>query len=248
MLMETEDGFIILLSGNGGIMAKKKKITRKMLLNKPDEFITLTSRLLALAIKYKTQISYGLSVLIVLVIAVSGFSYFSNKAETRAFDMLEQGIQKYTTIMKNDGQDKAYLAVEKDFQIILEKYSKKDAGKLAKIVYANICYNSGKFDSAIALYDKALHDFKDNRSYKNIILSSLGYSYEGNKDYNSAIKYFEMIASGSDSIMKDEAFFNLGRIYAVMGENEKSITAFKKIISDYTDSIYIKLVRERIAG
>ena len=229
-------------------MAKKKKITRKELLNKPDEFLTLTSRLLALSIKYKTQLSYGLSALIVLVIAVSGFSYFSNKAETRAFDMLEQGMQKYTIIMKNDGQDKAYLAVEKDFQTILDKYSKKDAGKLAKIVYANICYNSGEFDRAIALYNKALHDFKNNCSYKNIILSSLGYSHEGNKDYNSAVKYFEMIASGSDSIMKDEAFFNLGRIYAVMGENEKSLTAFKKIISDYTDSIYIEIVKERLAG
>lgn len=227
-------------------MAKKKKIIRKELFNKPDEFITVTSRLLALAIKYKTQLSYGLSALIVLAIAISGFSYFSNKAETRVFDMLEQGIQKYTTIMKNDGQDKAYLAVEKDFQTILDNYSKKDAGKLAKIVYANICYNSGKFDRAIALYDKALHDFKNNRLYKNIILSSLGYSHEGNKDYNSAIKYFEMIASGSDSIMKDEAFFNLGRIYAVMGKNEKSIAAFKKIISDYTDSIYIKLVKEKV--
>jgi len=229
-------------------MAKKKKITRKMLLNKPDEFITLTARLFALAIKYKTRLSYGLSVLIVLVIAVAGFSYFSNKAETIAFDMLEQGIQKYATIMKKDGQDKAYLAVEKDFQVILDKYSKKDAGKITKVVYANICYNSGNFDRAIALYNKALHDFKDNCSYKNIILSSLGYSYEGNKDYNSAIKYFEMIASGSDSIMKDEAFFNLGRIYAAMGENEKSLKAFKKIISDYTDSIYIRLVSERVAG
>jgi len=229
-------------------MAKKKKITRKELLNKPDEFITVTSRLLALVIKYKTQLSYGLSALIVLIIAILGFSYFSNKAETRAFGMLEQGIQKYTTIMKNDGQDKAYLAAEKDFQTILDNYSKKDAGKLAKIVYANICYNSGRFDRAIALYDKALHDFKDNRSYKNIILSSLGYSHEGNKDYNSAVKYFEMIASGSDSIMKDEAFFNLGRIYAVMGKNEKSIAAFKKIISDHTDSIYIKLVKERVTG
>ena len=229
-------------------MAKKKKITRKMLLNKPDEFITLTSRLFALAIKYKTQISYGLSVLIVFVIAVASFSYFSHKAETRAFDMLEQGIQKYTTIMKNDGQDKAYLAVEKDFQMILDKYSKKDAGKLTKVVYANICYNSGNFDRAIALYNKALHDFKANRSYKNIILSSLGYSYEGNKDYKSAIKYFEMIASGSDSIMKDEALFNLGRLYAATGNYGSSKEAYNKIISEFPDSIYIKLVKETVAG
>jgi hypothetical protein len=45
--------------------------------------------------------------------------------------------------------------------------------------------------------------------------------------------------------MKDEAFFNLGRIYELMGENEKSTAAFKKIISDYTDSIYIELAKEK---
>jgi TolA-binding protein len=48
--------------------------------------------------------------------------------------------------------------------------------------------------------------------------------------------------------MKDEALFNLGRLYAAMGENEKSTAAFKKIVSDYTDSIYIELARERVSG
>jgi tetratricopeptide (TPR) repeat protein len=57
-----------------------------------------------------------------------------------------------------------------------------------------------------------------------------------------------MIVSQSGGIMKDEALFNLGRLYAAMGENEKSLMAFKKIISDYSDSIYVELARERVSG
>ncbi len=225
----------------------KKRIKRKQLLNEPDRFITFSSRLLQFAVKYKIQISCAAGVVLAFIIVISGMRYFSNKAEDRAFAMLEECISKYETIMKENAPDKAYVGVEKDFHLILEKYSRTDGGKLARVIYANICYNAGDSDRAIALYNKALYDFDDNQSFKALILSSLGYSYEEKKDYRKAADYFEMIASGPDSIMKDEAFFNLGRLYAAMGENDKSRDAFKKIISDYTDSIYIELVKE-IAG
>ena len=98
------------------------------------------------------------------------------------------------------------------------------------------------------MYDKSLKDFKNHPSIKTFILSGIGYNHEEKNDYKAAANYFEMIVSQSGAIMKDEALFNLGRLYAAMGENERSLTACKKIISDYTDSIYIELARERVSG
>ena len=98
------------------------------------------------------------------------------------------------------------------------------------------------------MYNKSLKDFKNYPSIKTFILSGIGYNHEEENDYKAAVNYFEMIVLQSGAIMKDEALFNLGRLYAAMGENEKSIAAFKKIISDYTNSIYIELARERVSG
>ena len=224
----------------------KKRITRKQLLKKPDEFISLSSRFLQFAIKYKVQISFAFGVIALFVIIFSGIRYFSNKAENRASALLDQATTGYNSIVKDSGSEKACQDIGQDFDFIIKKYSRRDAAKLAGLIYANICYNAGDYEKATALYDKSLKDFKNYPSIKTFILSGTGYNYEEKNDYKAAANYFEMIVSQSGAIMKDEALFNLGRLYAAMGENEKSTAAFKKIVSDYTDSIYIELARERV--
>ena len=226
----------------------KKRITRKQLLKGPDEFISFSSKLLQFAIKYKVQISFALGAIALLVIVVSGIRYFSNRAENRAFALLEQAIAGYDSIVKNDGPEKACRDIGQDFDFIIKKYSRRDAAKLARLIYANICYNAGDYEKATALYDKSLKDFKNYPLIKTLILNGIAYNHEEKNDYKAAANYFEMIVSQSGAIMKDEALFNLGRLYAATGENEKSTAAFKKIISDYTDSIYIELARERVSG
>jgi tetratricopeptide (TPR) repeat protein len=229
-------------------MAKRKKKTRKQLLKEPDEFITFTSKLLRFVFDYKYQLASTLVGLIALILVATGIRYFSNKAELEAFRLLSQGQIKYQAILKEKGPENALIDVAKDFELIFEKYSSKEGAKLARVVYANMCYNAGDLGKAIALYDKSLKDFKSKPLFQNLILSSLGYIYEDKNDYKSAAKYFEMIASGADPVLRGEALFNLGRLYAAAGDHDKSDAAYKKILSDHSDSIYIELVKERIGN
>jgi len=46
---------------------------------------------------------------------------------------------------------------------------------------------------------------------------------------------------------KNEAWYNLGRLYSREGDNEKSSKAYSKIVSDFTNSIYFDLVKEKLA-
>jgi TolA-binding protein len=96
------------------------------------------------------------------------------------------------------------------------------------------------------LYNKALSDFENNPFVKNLILRDIAYSQEGKKDYKTAAKYLEMIISGPDDANKDETLFNLGRLYAAMGDKNKSSEAFNKIISDHKDSSYLELAKEKM--
>jgi tetratricopeptide (TPR) repeat protein len=226
----------------------KKKVTRKELLSTQDEFITFSTRLLQFVVKYKLQIAGVFGAVLALIIVFSGLRYFSNKAEDKAFAALEQGIIQYETAVKQGGPQKGFEAARKDFQPLLEKYSRKKAGKLARVYYANICYKAGEFDQAIALYKKGLEDFEDNEILKAMILSGLGYNYESKKDYQAAVRQFEIIASTPQAIMKDEALFNLGRIYAEIGQPAKSMEAYNKLVADYPDSMYYDLVKEKISG
>jgi len=162
--------------------------------------------------------------------------------------MLANSLTKYEKIKTEQGAVKAYQEVANDFNQIIENNWGKDSTQIARVMYANICYNAGDFDTATELYNKALSDFENNPFVKNLILSGLAYSQEGKKDYNAAAKYLEMIMSGPDDEIKDETLFNLGRLYAEMGDKDKSIVVFNKIISDYKDSIYLEIAKEKMAS
>ena len=229
-------------------MAKGKKISRKKLLNEPDEFITMSAKLFRLAVEYKKHIMVSVGIVLGLIVIGSVIHFFSVRSETKAFALFDQSLKTFGTHLQEQGPAKALEAVEKDFKTLLTKYSRKNAAKLGRVIIANLYHNSDRTDEAIALYQKAQDEFRDNAFYHNLILSQLGYAYEKKQNYGEAIKYFEMIANGPDPVIKDGAVFNLGRLYELNGEKEKSIDAFKKIVTDYSDSMYYKLAQEKLSG
>jgi tetratricopeptide (TPR) repeat protein len=228
-------------------MAKKTKVTRKKLLKEPDEFITTTGRLIRWAQQYQTQLSYAVAAFFILLVAIAGFRYFANQAENNAFQLLSQAMLKYES-MNAKGPEKAFQEVKEDFEHILNKYKHKEGGKMARVVYAKINYEAGNPDQAILFYEQALNDLGKEKTFRNFILSSLGYAYEKKNNYEKAISYFEEISENDDPVIKDVALFNQGRLYEALGDVSKSNDAFNRLVSDYTDSIYFEIAKEKVAG
>lgn len=226
-------------------MAKKRRVTRKELLKEPDEFITFTGRLIQFARDYQKQLLYGLSALVLIVIIISGVRLYIAYNESNASAQLEQAMSLHQESRSNNTD---LNEVKLSFQKIADNYSRYEGGKLARIMYANICYETGDLDAAISSYDRALKDFTDDPSIALFIQSSLAYAYEAKNEFQSAAEYFEKVASSPNTFLKDEALFNLGRIYAKLGNAEKSKKAFEDILSDHTDSIYIEVVKELTTG
>jgi tetratricopeptide (TPR) repeat protein len=229
-------------------MAKKRKKTRKELLREPDEFMTFSGKLIGFAVDHKNQLIYALGIIVALALIISGYRFFSIRSENNASALLDKSLSKYNSIKAEKQPEEVYGEVSSDFQFILDKYNGKESAKLARLIYANICYNAGKYKQAIELYKKALTEFTKNPMIRFQILSNIGYSYEQEKDFSTAAGYFEKISSAPEPIMRDEALYHLGRLYDKLGENEKSREAFNKILTDHQDFIYIDLVKERILG
>lgn len=224
-----------------------KKITRKQLLKEPDEFMTFSGRLMEFAIRNRTSLIIVLCSVLAAIMIVSGIRYTSDQSENEAFALLQENMRKYDTLMKDNDPKKAYQGVKDDFEKLLQQYSGKTAAKLARAAFANICYEAGESAKAIELYQSAMADFGNNPSLKASISNGLAYAYESNKDDANALKYFEM-ASESQSPVKGEALFNMARLYAKKGDTAKSTEAYKKIVSDHSDSVYVQIAKERSAG
>ena len=170
------------------------------------------------------------------------------KPSDKAAALLESSLIEYNSL-KTDKQPAAvYNAVSGGFQDILQKYGGKNSGKIARLIYANICYDAGKYEQAVNLYSTSLKDFEAHPMIHSQILSSLGYAYEQQKQYSAAVGYFEKISTSPEQIQRGEALYHLGRLYNKLGQPGKSKDAYQKIISDHPDFIYIDIVKERISG
>jgi tetratricopeptide (TPR) repeat protein len=229
-------------------MAKRKKVSRKKLLKEPDEFITLSGKLIQFGIQYQKQITYTVGVVVALLLLFAGYRFFSARSENIAMRQLNQAVAKYEVALQNGDPKQAFQKVADDFQNVLSRYENRKGGNLAGVIFADICFDAGKYNRAIELYTKAQDNFKDHPILYNLILSGLGYAYEQINENERAASYFEKIATSENQALHDEALFNLGVLYEKLGETEKSQKAFGQIKSDYPDSMYIDIVKERPAG
>lgn len=225
-----------------------QKVTRKQLLKEPDEFITFSGKLINWLTEYKQQAILAGVVIVVLFAGIAGFQAYSRHAENRAAALLAESLTQYQTDLKANGPVKAYQSVEKKFTQILDDYASRSMGKIAGVEFANICYRAGEYDKAIALYTKAESEFGDDPTYRNLILSSLGYAYEGKKDYASAAKYFEMLTTSGSNAMKDLNLYSLASVYEKMGDKEKSKVTFARIVADFPNSMYLEVAKEKSMG
>ena len=226
----------------------KKKVTRKQLLKQPDEFLSTSARLVGFGVKYKNQVTWGVIGLLVLVVAVAGIRYYAAKTESRSFTLLSQAVIKFASLSQEKGPATAYLEVEDDFNSLIKRFGGTDGGKIGRIMYADLSLQGGYPDTAIRLYKQALEDYADKPMIKNSVFLSLAYAFEEKKEYAAAADYLETLAAAPDAIGVGEALYNLGRIYALMGDAQKSRQSYEKLLADYPEFMYADLVRAKLAG
>lgn len=229
-------------------MAAAKKKTRKELLKEPDEFLTLSSRALGWFAQYKKEINVAVLAVLAAAVLVSGYVFYVNQQETKAASLLAQALDKLERLGAGKPTPKAVQEVSEDFRRVFNEYGSRSNGRIARLIFANLCYETGDHQQAADLYKASLSRFTDHPLVHIQILKSLGYTYEALKDPATAVMYFEQAQSAGDKRLQDDVLFHLGDLYARMGQKEKSADAFKRILSDYPESVYANLARRRVNG
>lgn len=226
----------------------KKRLTRKELLKEPDEFITLTGRLIAWVKANPKKLIYGVGVFLAVVLIGSGYAYYQESREQSAADLLSQSILKYEEIAAQGDAAKALDAVSADLDRLTEDYSGLAAGKLGEIVYAHLTLKSHMPQKAIGLYSKGLENFENDPALAPVILNGLAQAQEAAEDLPAAIASFEKILSRATLLYKDSALFHLGRLYADTGQSDKSRQMYERLATEFPDSTYVNIAREKAAG
>ncbi len=226
----------------------KVSLARKKELEKPDEIIGGLRNFFEYIVTHGLQVAVCMGVLLTAIIVFAAMQYFSVVAESKASALLDKGMTKYGSLLNEKGPVKASQEAAGGLESIVNEYPRTAAARFTEINLANIYYSAEEYDKAITLYEKAAAYFDRSSLFRNLIYAGLGRCHEAKGDKPKAAEYFEMIIKDNGALLADEALFNLGRIYAEMGEQNKSTDAYKKIISSHGDSIYIAIAKENAAG
>jgi predicted negative regulator of RcsB-dependent stress response len=210
--------------------------SNKELLKKPDEFITLSNKTLNWAKEnYKTVI-FGVSGIVVVLLAYFGYSAYQSNRETVAHE------KYFTTEEQTDKSQK-----QKELEALIKNYPGTQGGHLSMVSAANSYYQNKDFSKAIESYQQALAKGNFPPEIVTLIKENLGYAFEEKGDYPSAVKTYSEIAQGQETFQKEEAMIGLGRVYQKMGKKEEAKKTYQEFIKAYPNSVYTNLIRNQIS-
>ncbi|MFO7643495.1 MAG: tetratricopeptide repeat protein [Desulfosarcina sp.] len=222
--------------------------TRKQLLKEPDQFITFSGKLIAFGRSHFKVLSITAGCLLALLVIAATVYQVSERNEKKASEQIERVLAQYAAALRESNPKRAHEQVKSEMNQMLGTHGSKKALHLIRVLYADISYRAGDSDTAIAMYSRALDDFKNEPALKNTLWSGLGYAHVQKEEYPPAIGYFEMIAAGSEKTLRSDALFNLAWLYEATGEMEKSRDLYRQLQAEFPNMIYNELVREKISG
>jgi tetratricopeptide (TPR) repeat protein len=224
----------------------KKRVTRKQLLKEPDEFITTTGKLISWARAHTRQLLVGSGLFLGLLVLVAAYGYYQQKQSDAAIMLYSQAMAKYQNAGGENEPAAGLAAAQSDLERLTSEYGGQPAGKLGRIMYGNLSLAAQARDEAVAIYTSALKDFGSDISFANFICNGLGSAYSQKGDFASAIKYYEKIVNSTSPVLKDSALFHLGRLYEAMGQSDKSQEAYRQLGTDFPDSMFAEMAKEKI--
>jgi len=212
-------------------MVYKIKSPVKKQLKKPDEFITLFSRIVLYVRSHTRQFIVYLGVATLVILSVVVYLFFTGRSSRQA-QALEYEASRYYqgTAPVGDKGTKVEPNYEKAlelYQEIIDKYPGSSNARLAQYYIGNCYFELKNYDEAAKAYQKFIEKYHENRDLTSLVHERLGYTFLMQGKSQESMDEFKKIVAMQDAKNQDQAHFEIGRLYETMGEKDKAIEEFK---------------------
>jgi len=217
-------------------MARKKKLGRKELLKKPDEFITFSNRVYLWIRTHARYVVGVVSALVLFFALFLGYSAYQNRQERQA----REGY--YSALEKVDPAGQLSKLEE-----VIQKYPRTRTANLARIAAGHLYFQKKDYARAVTYYQSVLDKGKIPPDIRSLLLENLAYAQEQKGDLSQAASTFSRLSQGEDETIKEEALLHLARVYQKMGKTQEAKAAYQTFISRYPKSPFTPIVKDKLA-
>lgn len=211
-------------------MAQKQKQTKEDVqmenvqeaLSKSEAFIE----------KYRKQLTYGVGIVVVIVLAIILFqTYYLKPREVEAEEAMIEAVNafergEYEVALRGNEQFDG-------FEAVAAQYGITTAGESAALYAAACELQLGEYEEAIRYFKKVgIKSVNMTPAYQ----TAMGDCYVELGEYKDAAKCFEKAAKSENLLVAPRALKKAGLVYEKMGDNKKAAKAYKAIKADYPTS------------
>lgn len=180
-----------------------------------------------------------------IVAALIGYVVFAKVQNSREMELLDKAydVEKTIFIPFQDGKMKSDEFISKFNSIDKQLYT---AGNLypGLLESLNKLKSEGKLTTEIMTTAQAWIDSLDKRSRLYLLAGlSVGGMWEDLGEFDKALGIYENLVKRSSDLLKDQIFFNVGRMYIKKGDKTSAQKYFDFIFKEYEDTQYAKLAR-----
>jgi predicted negative regulator of RcsB-dependent stress response len=224
----------------------KERLTRKELLKGPDEFLTVSGRVILYVKDHTRPFKIAGYILVGAALVYLGVNYYLDYANRKGQEAYDAAYDEVIKVKEVKADDEAVRKSEELFKKVITDYSLSKASRLAPAQLAYLKFLEKKYDEAIQLYQEFLKEVPENTAYHSLALLALAASYEGQGDFGKAIEILQKILSSPEQSFKDLATLNLARVYGLAKQPEKAKETLKEFIEKYKNSPFLSMAKARL--
>jgi tetratricopeptide (TPR) repeat protein len=224
----------------------KKRVTRKELLKKEDEFVSLSARIYQYVVAYRKQIQWGAICVLAIMVIIVGISLYFRNLNQKALAAYNMAYKSLVSESSPQAAEESIQRSTEELDRLIREYGWTKVATLAIPQLAYLKFGQGNYEEAISLYETYLEKIGDDSIYRPMAFFGLAACYEAKGEHQSAIGYLNKIIENDTAFLKEEAMFSLGRVYELSGRRELSKDTFRSFISRFPQSPLLPLAKAHL--
>jgi tetratricopeptide (TPR) repeat protein len=192
----------------------------------------------------------GLAAIVLVVggLGWGGWMLWTTRAESQGSVALAQARLLLAQAQAPNATPEAKERAQKALESVVADYPRLGAGAQAAYQLGNLRFAAGQYPQARAAYQLAR---SRARSASLVGLSALGigFTFEGEKNYEAAEKSFaDMLKGlGSKDFLYEEAMSDMARVQELGGKRAAAVETYQKILKELPDGRRAEELRARVA-
>jgi hypothetical protein len=227
---------------------------------KQNEFAIQVARATEALGTYRTQILGGIVAVVAIVVLAGVWSWWSGRTEAKANAQLATAMQIYDapivpaptvpgatqqagTYPTEQARSEAALTA---FQQVIDQYGGTDAAVAARYHHAASLVTVGKYTEAMQGYEAAMNA-ADDALVKATAKLGLAEAAVAAGQFDRGITLLQELAADRDGILPiDGILMQLAGAYQRAGKPADARTAFKRVVDEFPDSLYVPQARTEL--